>query len=226
MEKIKSFASLCIVSRCLKALGILSKMLQEEDLCIVRAIEAFLRRRMSLNEIKTTVKKVSGQIQQKDVSSSSTTVTYQGTDLHSHLPAVSSLSKDYKVWLDGIDTCKCVISRLQAQEEKLVLYTHAMTGLGWERTTSPSFRPGSLEAICHRFSVPLEIADIDIFIVQDEWDDMILYSKQYFDLVQHDYKTIWWKPLIQSASVMYWVLLNYCFAFYSPMVTYKTSFHS
>ena len=79
-----------------------------------------------------------------------------------------------------------------------------------------------MEAICHRVCVPLEKADT----VQDEWDDVILYSKQYFNLVQHDYKTIWWKPLIQSASVMYWVLLNYCFAFYSPMVTYKTSFHS
>ena len=58
MEKIKSFASLCIVSRCLKALGILSKILEEEELCIVRAIEAFLRRKMSLNEMKARISKI------------------------------------------------------------------------------------------------------------------------------------------------------------------------
>ena len=79
------------------------------------------------------------------------------------------MSKDYKVWLDGID--KCLVSRLQAQEDELVLYTHAMTVLatqGWEQTTSPSFGHVSLEAICHHFSVPLEKADIDTSMVQDE----------------------------------------------------------
>jgi len=52
-----------------------------------------------------------------------------------YLQGVSSLSKDYKLWLDGID--KCLISRLQAQGDELILFTHAMTVLatqGWERT--------------------------------------------------------------------------------------------
>ena len=132
----QNFVSLCIVFHdILKPLGILSKILQDEELCIVRAIEAFLRTKKSLEELKakdfkdfTTVQKVLRRIQKKDASnSSSTAVTYQATDLHSHLQAVSSLSKDYKVWLDGID--KCLVSRLQAQEDGLVLYTHAMTVL-------------------------------------------------------------------------------------------------
>ena len=47
---------------------------------------------------------------------------------------------------------------------------------GWERIATPSFGHGSLDAICHHFSVPLEKADINTSIVQDEWEDMILYS--------------------------------------------------
>ena len=64
----------------------------------------------------------------------------------------------------------------------------------WERMTS-SFGHNSLQAICHHFSVPLEKADIGVSTVQDEWDDMVLYSKQYLNLVQNDYKVIWWKLL-------------------------------
>ena len=53
----------------LKPIRILSKILQEEELCIVRAIEAFLRTKKSLEEFKVknfedfpTVKKVLGRI--------------------------------------------------------------------------------------------------------------------------------------------------------------------
>ena len=56
----------------LKPIGILSKILQEEELCIVRAIEAFLRTKKSLEELKAknfedfpTVKKVLGRIPTK-----------------------------------------------------------------------------------------------------------------------------------------------------------------
>ena len=100
--------------------------------------------------------------------------------MHLHPQALSSLSKDYKVWLNDIG--KCLVSRMKAQDEELVLYTHAMTVFatqGWEQMTSPSFGHNSLQAICHHFSVPLEKADIGVSTVQDEWDDMVLYSKQY-----------------------------------------------
>ena len=136
-------------------------------------------------------------------SGSSTTVTYQGTDLHLHPQALSSLSKDYKVWLNDIG--KCLVSRMKAQDEELVLYTHAMMVLatqGWERTTS-SFGHNSLEAICHRFSVPLEKADINVSTVQDEWDDIVLYSKQYLNLVQKVYKVTWGK-LFNSVDAKRW----------------------
>ena len=43
-------------------------------------------------------------------------------------------------------------------------------------------------------------SDIDTSMVQDEWDDTILYSKQYLNL---DYKAVWWK-LFNSVDAKRW----------------------
>ena len=78
----------------------------------------------------------------------------------------------------------------------MLILTQAVTLLathGWERASTPSFGHASLEAVCDWFSIPLEKAGIDISLVQEEWDDMVEYGKQYFNLVQDDYKVVWWK---------------------------------
>ena len=68
----------------------------------------------------------------------------------------------------------CVlVNRLKVQEEKLLIFTHAMTILatqGWEKTASPSFGHASLEEICHCFAIPLDKASIDSSAVQEEWN--------------------------------------------------------
>ena len=46
--------------------------------------------------------------------------------------------------------------------------------------------------VCQRFKTPLESASTDLAKVQEEWDDMVSYAKQYLNLVQEDYKVIWW----------------------------------
>lgn len=43
------------------------------------------------------------------------------------------------------------------------------------------------------FKVPLENASVDLALVQEKWDDMVGYGKQYLNLVQEDYNIIWWK---------------------------------
>ena len=43
------------------------------------------------------------------------------------------------------------------------------------------------------FIYPLEHANIDSSLVQEEWNDMVKYGKQYLHLVQEDYNMIWWK---------------------------------
>ena len=42
-------------------------------------------------------------------------------------------------------------------------------------------------------AIPLEKASTDATLVQQEWDDMVEYAKQYLNLVQDDYKVLWWK---------------------------------
>ena len=74
---------------------------------------------------------------------------------------------------------------------------------GWERTATPSFGYASLEEICDWFAIPLEKAGIDSSAVQEEWDDMVEYSKRYLNLIQDDYKVIWWK-LFNSVDAKRW----------------------
>ena len=79
----------------------LRKVLQEDELCLVRAIEAFFKTKKVFGEAKMktfedipAVKKVLTRIQQKEVSVDSTTQTvysYQGADLFLHSEALSFL---------------------------------------------------------------------------------------------------------------------------------------
>ena len=183
-------------------------MLQEDELCIVRTVESFMKTKKALDEIKSkgfedlvTVKKVLGRIQQEDDSSN---VTYQGADLYSHTQSMSFMKSNYASWVTAVDTC--LVKRLKIQEEELVILTHAVTLLathGWERSSSPSFGHASLEAICNWFTIPLEKASIDVTLIQQEWDDMVEYAKQYLNLVQDDYKVVWWK-IFNSVDAKSW----------------------
>ena len=88
----------------------------------------------------------------------------------------------------------CLRNRIQAHDTDLL--THAVTVLttnGWERSESASFGHAAFEAVCQRFQVPLEAASLDISAVQEEWDDMVDYGRKYLNLVQEDYKVLWWK---------------------------------
>ena len=192
----------------LRPVGILCKVLQEDELCIVRTVESFMKTKKALDEIKSkgfedlvTVKKVLGRIQQEDDSSN---VTYQGADLYSHTQSMSFMKSNYASWVTAVDTC--LVKRLKIQEEELVILTHAVTLLathGWERSSSPSFGHASLEAICNWFTIPLEKASIDVTLIQQEWDDMVEYAKQYLNLVQDDYKVVWWK-IFNSVDAKSW----------------------
>ena len=81
----------------------------------------------------------------------------------------------------------CLLNHLKTQAPELKLLTHAVTLLsthGWERTENPSFGYAALDAICQWFGVTLERAGVDSSLVQEEWDDMVEYAKQYLNLVQ------------------------------------------
>ena len=80
----------------------------------------------------------------------------------------------------------------------MLLATH-----GWEHTSTPSFGHASLQAVCDWFSVSLEKAGIDVSSAKEEWDDVVEYGKQYFNLVQDDYKVVWWK-VFNCADTKQW----------------------
>ena len=49
---------------------------------------------------------------------------------------------------------------------------------GWERREAPFFDHTTLEAVCQRFSFPLQQAGVDLPLVIEEWDDMVVYGTQ------------------------------------------------
>jgi len=134
-------------------MGIVCKILQEDEFCVVRTVEAFLKTKRSLDEMKSksvehlpSVKKVLTRNQSTDVA---TVMTYQGVDLHYHTQGLAFLKSNYQSWLEAVDSC--LASRLKVQEEQLLILTQAVTFLathGWERTSTPSFGHASLEAVC------------------------------------------------------------------------------
>ncbi len=50
-----------------------------------------------------------------------------------------------------------------------------------------------LSSLSSRFEVPLQKAQVDIALLEEEWEDMTEYAKRYLNLVQEDYRAIWWK---------------------------------
>ena len=66
-------------------------------------------------------------------------------------------------------------------------------------------------------------------MIKDEWEDMTDYAKRYLDLVQDDYRTIWWK-IFNSPSDNNWnnilPLIELIFAFLCLMVDWSACFLS
>ena len=189
----------------LKPSAILCKVLQEDELCVVRAIESVLKTKKSMDKMKATrfeelptVKKVLGHVQKQD-----RIVTYQAADLKMHDQALVFMKNHYVEWVEAV--VSSLIDRLKIQAPELQLLTHAVTILsthGWERYEA-LFGYAALDAICQWFHVPLERAGTDCSEVQEEWDDMVEYAKQYLNLVQEDYKVVFWK-LFNAVDAKKW----------------------
>ena len=155
----------------LKPSAILCKVLQEDELCVVRAIESVLKTKKSMDKMKEavfeelpTMKKVLERVQQAEGS-----VTYQAAELKNHTQALVFMRSHYVEWVQAVEDC--LLKRLKTQAPELQLLTHAVTLLsthGWERSESPSFGYAALDAVTQRFSVPLEIS-----LVQEEWWNML-----------------------------------------------------
>ena len=211
----------------LKPIAIFSKVLQEDELCLVQAMECVLKVKQSLDKIKVvsfeelpTVKKVLGRVKQDDVDA--TSVSYQSAELKRYEQAIEFVKYNRITWVEAIEAC--LLNRLKSQAPELELLTHAITILstrGWKRSDDSEFGYAALDSICQWFSVPLNEANVDRSVVREEWDDIVDYATRYLNIVQDDYRVVWWKllmPLILRNGAIFWLLWNCSFVSLLPMV--------
>ena len=181
----------------LKPSSTLCKILQEDEVCVVRAIEA-VRTSKSREKLKATtfedlptVKKVLGWMSHSDESGS---MVYQRVEIVNYDRSLTFLKNKHQESEYISVTQHCLCERVKVQSTDLL--THAITILathGWEKSENTAFGYEALECISIRFLVPLENASVNCALLNEEWDDIVEYAKRYLDLVQDDYHVIWWK---------------------------------
>ena len=188
----------------LKPASILCKVLQKDIICVLSAIEAFLKTKKSIEKIRDTpfddlptVKTIRARIK---VDTSGT--SYQGAEITHFDQALQYYRSNYSNFVECV--LECLRERIKFQHTELL--THALTLLapiGWEKSHDGSFAYSALDFLVSMFRIPLEKACTSISHIQGEWDDMVDYAKRYFNLVQDNYCTIWWK-LFNSVDAGKW----------------------
>ena len=66
-----------------------------------------------------------------------------------------------------------------------------------------SFGHEAIQHLQSRFATPLQWANVNSDLLQQEWDDMVWYSKQCINLVQKSYSVVWW-ILLNSCDAKKW----------------------
>ena len=188
----------------LKPASILCKELQVDEICIVTAIEAILKTAKTIEKVKSTpfenlktVKVVLSRMKHENGS-----VTYQGADLKELDESVAFFKANHSQYSELVQAS--LRDRLATQETDLL--THALTILatqGWEKAANASSAHSAIEQLSERFRVPLEQANINVSLLQEEWDEMADHATRYLDLVTQDNNTVWWK-LFNSTSAKNW----------------------
>ena len=142
----------------------------------------------------------------KDHEEESNHKTYQGVDLIYFDRGLTFLQNHFSEYIESV--LSCMRSRLKPHEnpEDNDVLNHTLKIIathGWEKTEDASFGYESIELLISRFSTPLQEAGVNIALIQEEWDDMVSYAKQYVNLVQNSYKEVWWK-LQNCADTFKW----------------------
>lgn len=104
------------------------------------------------------------------------TTTYQGADLKNFTQAVSFFEANHSQYCALVQDC--LKDRLATQETALL--SHALTLLatqGREKDTSESFAHPAIQALSMRFQIPLQQAQINISLLEEEWDDMVDHAR-------------------------------------------------
>lgn len=193
----------------LKPCAILSKVLQDDELCITEAIEAILKTNRNIENLKATnfddlptVKKVTSRIQDTDDGA-----TYQGVQITRYKEAVTFFRLHKDEFVKAISDC--LKDRIKAQHTNLLtdvlnlLATH-----GWGRSEELDFATAPITNLADRFRIPLEKCGVDVSALEDEWIDLLDYSQKYLNLTTDKSLTIWWKLFNAPSSKNWTNILN------------------
>ena len=175
----------------LKPANILCKVLQEDELCIVRAIEQIMKTKKNIDKLKKTefehlptVRKILSRVSEDR--------KYQSDKILGYEAGIGYVKSNWIAWANEVKTC--LKDRLQTEHTDLL--SNAITLLainGWEHQEDRSFGYSAIDNVCKHFKTPLENVQVDFSLVQEEWHDMVEYATTYLNLVQEDYKVMWWK---------------------------------
>ena len=174
-------------------------------MCVVEAIEAILKTSKAIEKLVSTsfddlptVKMVNFRM----VHNADGSTTYQPANLTKHKEGVSFLKNHMNEYT--IAVLDCLKERVKDHSTELLTETLTILALkGWEKRGDASFVYGALDGLSTRFRVPLEKANVDCSVLQEEWDDMVDYAKCSLNLVQVEYQVLWWK-LFNSVDSKKW----------------------
>ena len=192
----------------LKPSANLCKVLQEDEICVLSAIEAIIKTCKAIDSTKTkpfedlpTVKKVLTRVHMTE--NGATVYTYQGATLTRYTEGLAYMKLHKNDYADSV--VACLVSRLKVQHIDLLTdILSILATQGWEKEKNADHARAALPRLIKRFEIPLQRAGADLSVLEEEWEDMTDYGKRYLNLVQDDYHSIWWK-LFNAADASKWV---------------------
>jgi len=206
----------------LKPVGILIKVLQNEEICMYESIESMMKTKKNLEKLKATpyrelpaVKKIFNRIREDEREDSTTCNSYQGFEIVNVSSSIEYFERHFASWIDAVT----FNLRMQMKAQDIDLLCDLVTILathGWERQESTEFGHSALETITSKFEISLaKVSGFEADKVTEEWDNMVEYARQYLNLIDN-YKTVWWKlfnaPVASNwKNVLAVVELLFCF---------------
>ena len=194
----------------LKPVSILCKSLQADELSIVSTIEAILRTTASIKKLKVmemedfpSVKTVLLRLKNSQCAGENSK-TYQSVDIVRLDQALGFLKSEYRSYIDSV--LACLHDRLKDSSADSTTLTHSLKLLathGWQKTEDASFGYEAIQSLAQRFAIPLQEAQVNCALLQQEWEDIVYYAKQYINLVKDPYPVVWWK-LFNSPDANKW----------------------
>ena len=171
----------------LRSPAILCKVLQDSELCVVRAIEGFLHTTKNVEKLKVgtfeklpSVEQVLLRLRYEDDGNP----TYQGVEVTNLEEALGFFKNNFDKYIDSI--LKCLTNRFKCQNVELLTHTvKVLATHGWDKTEDALFGYDAIAYFDTRFSIPLEHANVDSSLLQQEWDDMVDYAKMYINLTEN-----------------------------------------